>query len=175
MSQRNSGFDRIDFDQYETPEWVTQALLPYIPDSEWILEPACGSGKMATALQATGNTIVANDIQNGTDFLAFYEPQEVIITNPPYSIADAFIKHALYLTRPQGGVGGFVAMLLRCDFDHAKRRAGLFSNHPAFSKKIVLTKRIKWIEGSKGSPSFNHAWFVWDWRHKGKPTIEYSF
>ena len=57
-------------------------------------------------------------------------------------------------------------MLLRTDFDHAKSRQHLFQ-HPAFSKKLVLTKRIKWFEDSKGQPSFNHAWFVWDYRHKG--------
>jgi hypothetical protein len=65
-------------------------------------------------------------------------------------------------------------MLLRTDFDHAKTRWPLFSDCPAFACKIVLTKRIRWIEGSTGSPSFNHAWFMWDWWHKGPPEIAYA-
>jgi hypothetical protein len=39
---------------------------------------------------------------------------------------------------------------------------------------VVLTKRIKWFEGSKGQPSFNHAWFIWDWKHEGAPTLAYG-
>jgi hypothetical protein len=50
-----------------------------------------------------------------------------------------FCAQALKLTAP---VKGFVAMLLRCDFDHAKRRAYLFADCPQFAKKIVLTRRI---------------------------------
>jgi len=30
-------------------------------------------------------------------------------------------------------------MLLRCEFDHAKRRAYLFADCPQFAKRIVLT------------------------------------
>ena len=50
-----------------------------------------------------------------------------------------FTAQALRLTAP---VKGFVAMLLRCDFDHAKGRAYLLADCPQFAKKIVLTRRI---------------------------------
>jgi len=70
--------------------------------------------------------------------------------------------------------GGVVAMLLRTDFDHAKSRGALFADCPAFNKKVVLTKRIKWFEDSKGQPSFNHAWFIWDWMRQGPPTLAYG-
>lgn len=88
---------------------------------------------------------------------------------------DVIREHAIQLMEP---VKGFVAMLMRTDFDHAKSRAHLFANCPAFAKKVVLTKRITWFEpepGAKGkSPSFNHAWFIWDWRHEGAPTLAYA-
>ena len=109
---------------------------------------------------------IAADFPSGVD---------AIITNPPYDLATEFIEHALRLTEPAAGV---VAMLLRTDFDHAKGRAHLFGCCPAFAKKVVLTKRIVWFEpepGEKGkSPSFNHAWFVWDWRHEGAPALAYG-
>ena len=83
--------------------------------------------------------------------------------------------HALKLTAP---VKGFVAMLLRCDFDHAKRRAYLFADCPQFAKKVVLTRRIVWFVEADGkpkaSPSFNHAWFLWDWQHAGPPVVTYG-
>ena len=65
-------------------------------------------------------------------------------------------------------------MLLRTDFDHAKTRSGLFATNPAFAEKLVLTKRITWFEDSRGQPSFNHAWFIWDRKHVGSPVLAYG-
>lgn len=176
MSQRDSGYERKERDLYETPAWVTAALLPHLPSSpDVIWEPACGSGKMVDALLENSEkviTVIGTDIAAGSDFLACADRQgaDAIITNPPYELATEFIQHALNLTEPYG----IVAMLLRTDFDHAKTRAPIFGQHPAFAKKVVLTKRIKWFEDSKGSPSFNHAWFIWNWGNHGAPTLAYG-
>jgi len=176
MSQRDSGYERIGFDAYETPEWVTSALVPFvrgriIPRQTIIHEPAAGSGRMVAALRRCGFFVTATDIMNGDDFLLATENYPAIITNPPYSHATVFIEHALALTKP---VGGIVAMLLRADFDSAQTRNHLFNDCPAFSQKIVLLRRIKWFEKSEGQPSFNHAWYIWDHEHKGPPTLRYA-
>jgi hypothetical protein len=171
MSQRDSGYARKERDLYETPEWVTLALAPHIPRSALIHEPAAGSGKMMRAIAKAGYLVTGNDIETGTDFLQTEAAQEAIVTNPPYALAQEFIEHALKLTWSNFG---FVAMLLRTDYDHAKTRQHLFSGHAAFAKKIVLTKRIQWFEDSKGQPSFNHAWFIWDWKHQGPPVLAYG-
>jgi hypothetical protein len=103
--------------------------------------------------------------------LAKPRPVQAIVSNPPYALAQEFIEHALELMKPCRGI---VAMLLRTDYDHAKTRQHLFSNCPAFAKKIVLTRRIVWFENEKAAPSFNHAWFVFDHRHSGPPTLAYE-
>ena len=178
MSQRDSGYERIERDIYETPEWVTEALVPHLPRKvRNVLEPAMGSGKITRALSAMGISCDGSDIRSGEDFLVMGTPglMDSIITNPPYTLATEFCEHALHLMVP---CHGLVAMLLRTDFDHAKGRAHLFSECPAFAKKVVLRKRITWFEPPKGakgkSPSFNHAWFIWDWQHKGAPTLAYG-
>lgn len=180
MSQRDSGYERKDRDLYETPEWATTAVVPHLPFIDYqAWEPACGGGKMVSALDAAGVKVVKQtDIHTGADFLMWDRPANhvnAIITNPPYELATEFIEHALRLMEPASGV---VAMLLRTDFDHAKSRAHLFRDCPAFAKKVVLTKRIVWFEpepGAKGkSPSFNHAWFIWDWQNEGAPTLAYG-
>ena len=129
---------------------------------------------MARALMKHGIGTTATDIETGEDFLkATRLPFNVtaIVTNPPYALAREFIEHSLALTRP---IKGVVAMLLRTDFDHEKTRQHLFGECPHFWTKLVLTKRIKWFEDSKGQPSFNHAWFIWDWKHQGVPTLAYA-
>lgn len=176
MSQRDSGFERKALDRYETPAWATEAVISHLPfvNGRRVWEPACGSGKMLKVLvDHLGDDVCGTDIETGTDFLSTTKAHDVfgIITNPPYIHAREFCELSLRLMQP---VSGFVAMLLRTDFDHAKTRQHLFNHCSAFARKLVLTKRIKWFEDSKGQPSFNHAWFIWDWQHKGAPTLAYG-
>lgn len=180
MSQRASGYKRKVLDFYPTPAWVTEALLGFLetrPGSVW--EPAAGDGRMVVALH-NRFLVLASDLAQGVDFLkckTLPDPSiRGIITNPPYDQAGAFARHALELTRP---FKGFVAMLLRVDFDSAKLRHDLFRDCPAWSRKIVLTRRIVWFVNPKtgkpdASPSENHAWFLWDWQHEGDARVSYA-
>jgi hypothetical protein len=180
MSQRDSGYARKANDFYATPSWVTKALVPFIPKRiNRVWECACGDGQMVKPLKESGFDVIPTDIDNsGWDFLAmpaWANPFDAIITNPPFDLATQFIEQALRFTEPNAG---FVAMLLRTDFDHAKSRTHLFRDSPVFSCKVALLKRIVWFvedDGKpKASPSFNHAWYVWDWKHEGPPTIAYG-
>lgn len=179
MSQRGSGYSRVTLDEYSTPAWCVEALLGFIHTRLGALwEPACGTGQMVRVLR-NQFLVLATDVQGGTDFLkveALPNPGiRGIVTNPPYDLAEEFCAHALKLTAP---VKGFVAMLLRVDFDSAKTRAHLFRDCPAFAKKIVLTKRIAWFVEADGkpkaSPSYNHCWMLWNHDHVGPPTIAYA-
>jgi hypothetical protein len=173
MSQRESGYQRMPLDRYETPSWVTLGLVPHLPKiNGGIWEPASGGGKMIAALRQAGFDVIGSDIADGVDFLHHPSPKTgicAIITNPPYALAREFIEHALDLDDVR-----VVAMLLRTDFDHAATRAHLFADCPMFAKKVVLTKRIRWFEDSNGSPSFNHCWMIWDRQHQGPPTLTYA-
>lgn len=195
MSQRNSEYARIERDAYQTPPHVTEYLLPHIPEEIGLIwEPAYGKGQMADVLARRG-PVYGTDIDpacapcgepvdflldNGEEFCRQIKMQTSkrragIITNPPYIHAAEFCRRALQLTEPHWG---FVAMLLKTDFDHAVTRKDLFADHPAWAKRIVLTKRIRWFEpvpGEKSSgPSENHAWFIWDWTQRGPATLAYA-
>ncbi len=190
MSQRNSGYERKDRDLYETPDWVTEALLPFIPHGASIWEPACASGKICKILKENKHKVYATDLVTnygvtGVDFLGndtmYLPPVDGIITNPPFNkAAEAFIRRSLKLMKPQLG---YVAMLLPVDFDSGKTRRDMFEDCPAWATKLILTSRITWFDpppGAKGkSPSQNHAWFIWDWARGTrciKPaTMEYHF
>jgi len=180
MSQRDSGYRRKERDFYETPWWVTETLIQRVRLAEMcrtVWEPAQGTGKMARVLEAAGFRVIGSDIDDGTDFLSAAMPAgaDAIVTNPPYELGQEFCERALQHAET---VNGVVAMLLRTDFDHAKRRTHLFRDCPAFSKKLVLMQRIAWFVEADGkpraSPSFNHAWYIWDWKNAGPPTIVYG-
>lgn len=187
MGLYESTYVRIEHDQYETPAWVTEALLPYLGRGCLrIWEPCSGTGRMVRVL-AAGHDVYASDLFvpsehpeiHRVDFLhaesdiSFY-PYDGIVTNPPFGReAPKFVRRALELTRKRRG---FVAMLLPMNWDTAATRRDLFDECPAFCRKIVLTRRIVWFEQTekRKSPKENHAWFYRCHRYRGAPTIAYA-
>ena len=171
MSQRHSEYQRRPNDDYATPPWVAQVIAPSLRQQALHLwDPACGAGQLVQALRAEGFQVVGTD----DDFLARtalpHDRLDAIVTNPPYGIggrlACQFIAHAIELAP-------FTAMLLRVDFDSGKTRTHLFRDCPPFAQKVVLLDRIMWFPGDAG-PSTNHAWFIWNSRHRGPATIDYA-
>ena len=180
-----SGYDRIEADHYNTPHENLNCLLQHVNIHEKVWECAVGKGNLAEQLHDFGHTVWSSDIidygfderftlSNFLEQTALPDPSiKAIVTNPPYfeDMPEQFIRHALRLMKP---VNGQVAMFLRNEYDCSKGRMDLFGMAP-FHKKIIVTKRPRWVEGSKGSPRHNYAWFVWDWRHKAGPAaITYS-
>lgn len=185
MAQRFSGRVRKERDDYPTPSWVTETVIPHLKamGANRVWELAAGEGGMATALTNAGLHVVSTDLENGIDFLNDKTwPRNIVrrvddvVTNPPYGkqgkIAEEFIARALELTRPRNGL---VAMLLKPDFDSGSTRRRFFADCPAWGCKLVLLKRIVWFKSLNGmEPSENHVWYIWSWRHTGPPTIYYS-
>jgi hypothetical protein len=177
MSRRDSTYERKERDQYNTPDWVTQLLIPHLPDpTHKIWEPACGAGSMVRVLADNGYSVHASDIVDGESFFDAPTTHDCdgIVTNPPYTDCAVFIQHALDVMMPKYG---FVCMLLPSDFSYAKSRRNLFADCPIFKKKIEIIRRIVWFErddGKRPAPSENHAWCIWDWRHRGPPTLAWA-
>jgi hypothetical protein len=175
MSRRSSGYARQADDIYETPNWVTQVVAPYLRQHclcPW--DPANGpTSKIAQVLRDGGFNVVTTNDNFLTRKSLPYVRIDGICTNPPYGfggrLACQFIEHALELVP-------VVVMLLRIDFDSGKTRTNLFRDCPAFVGKIVLLDRIEWFERRKGAPgsSENHCWFIWNAKHRGPPTIQYA-
>ena len=90
-------------DELYTPEEAVKVILPYIPDNVRVIwEPTAITGsKIVSVLEEAGYKVVKSHIKEGKDFFT-YEPEEydMIITNPPYSIKDKFLKRAFQLEKP---------------------------------------------------------------------------
>jgi hypothetical protein len=178
----NLGYARAQLDHYPTPPDVTQALLPFLQlhrGARHIWEPACGNGAMAKVLGANGYAVRATDIRHygyaeqetePLDFLKSATAAEMIVTNPPYELAEEFIRQAITLTQDRIGVA---ALLLRHEYDCASGRNDLFSQMP-FARKITLLWRPRWIPDTTTSPRFPYAWFLWDHMWTGGPKLSYA-
>lgn len=180
-----AGFQRVEGDRYYTEHWVTRALLAKVRFRGLIWEPAAGRGDIADVMVEGGYKVMCSDIEGPrlgcmgaaeSDFLTHTSPGDgtfSIVTNPPYTHAEEFVRHALELTKRSGGM---VAMLFRNEYDCAAGRRDLFEME-AFSTKLVLTRRPRWIDGLEQqsfSPRHNFAWYLWDWNHAGSAKIVWT-
>jgi len=93
---------------------------------------------------------------------------ECILTNPPFSLAEEFVEHALELCP-------HVIMLLRLAFLESERRSrildtGSLARIHVFRRRLPMMHRDSWT-GPKASSAMAFAWFVWDRGHIGPATI----
>ena len=173
-----SGYERVEHDLYETPAWCTEVLLRHVVFQRKILEPAAGRGAIAKVLSKNNYEPICQDLmvrdyvpcEKFNFFKREYVPKSFdIITNPPYDVAEKFVRHALEITV----MGQKVAMLLRNEWDCAYTRSDLF-NHNCFRMKIVLTRRPRWVADSTGAPRHNYAWYIWDHNWFAPPELIYD-
>lgn len=176
MSATNRGAKRTESDFYATPlETVYSFLDVYdgIKETDSILEPSAGNGNIIQALRDRGfkNHIDAIELREEErynllgkadrvgifNFLTESVPYryDVIIGNPPYSLAREFVDKSLTLLNP----GGRLIFLLRTAFLESKKRfmwwqdrlpSGLYTlhNRPSFT--------------GKGTDATSYSFFVWD-------------
>jgi hypothetical protein len=174
---RHSLVDRKD-DLYETPACAARALLAVeqLPEGA-IWEPACGPGAIVRVLRAAGHEVWSTDLvdygspdqdQAGIEFLMEHgtAPYFIgsIVTNPPFKLADQFVRHALLLC-PR------VYMLLRLAFLESERRnaileSGWLKRVYVFRKRLPMMHRAGW-DGPRASSALAFAWFCWDRAHRG--------
>lgn len=166
ISGGNSATGRRQSDFYPTPPEATIALVQFLrlEHGTVVWEPAFGEGDMGQALGACGLTVYGTDIRAGQDFLVRDHPDGIdapfnwIITNPPFSLAEEFIRHAAKIGKP-------FAMLLKSQYWHAAKRARLFREIPP-SYVLPLTWRPDFLFKEHGdkkgaSPLMDVMWCVW--------------
>ena len=147
MSATNRGCERKAYDFYATPPETVRAFLANfdgISAGDRILEPSAGNGQIVKVLREGGydNRIdavelrpeergaleaLADNVTIGSFF--DYEPDcgyDVIIGNPPYSLALDFINKSLELLHP----GGLLIFLLRTNFLESEKRFKWWQEHP---------------------------------------------
>lgn len=148
MSSANRGRARNKDDLYETPYWLIEAEVPRIKQiltdaynmdgrQPTIWEPCAGNGRIVRVLKHffPGVEIIATDIgefddlDEVIDFLECEAPiqgshYDLIISNPPFFLAQEIIQHAQTQIQPRGSV----LMLERLNFFGTKKREPWLGN-----------------------------------------------
>lgn len=173
--------NRANHDYYATPPVCTEALLriePQLLDAH-IVEPCCGEGHISKVLKQHGCRVSSSDLidrgygRTGVDFLRMHKLQgDVVASNPPFSHAAEFVRHALALDARS------VVMLLKLQFLETADRSDLIEDcwlqHRASLQRVhVFKNRVAlWKNGKphKGG-MFALGWFVWSRARQAHPHI----
>ena len=143
-------------------------------------EPACGAGHIAKVLEEYGYEVVASNLvdrgfgETGVDFLRVPTPRaRCLITNPPFSLDEEFVLHALDLGYEIAIF--FLRLKWLCGADRYRR---IMAPYPP-CLVLPFIERIKFYAGDTAideQPGWNtedFAWFVWRKGFIGKPTIDW--
>jgi hypothetical protein len=180
MAQRMEPKDSPD--DFPTPPWATRGLLEHIVgDTKSLskltcLEPACGAGHMAKVLKEYFAKVQSSDAfsygyGNVRDFVEeTYDNDSFdwVITNPPFRLAEEFVRLALPIARKG------VAILARTVFlESVGRYQGIFRQAPP-TKFAQFVERVPMVRGRldiKASTATGYAWLVWEKQTDGLPRL----
>lgn len=131
---------------------------------------------MSRVLEANGYRVLSTDLvdrgygEGNHDFFTSSYVADHIVTNPPYILAEQFVRNSLTKTT------GKVAMLCKLAFLEGAKRRAFFAETP-LARVYVFSKRISlYRNGEKGSYSSSmiaFAWFVWEHGYEGEPVIRW--
>lgn len=176
---------RRALDNYPTPATAVHALLDHAEREGWIgagsevLDPACGAGSILDVARERGHSTRGLELHAGraaqaqarghrvqrVDALSAPWPGcNVILMNPPYSHAEAFLSLALGVYRGRSRV---ICALLRMTFLGSVRRIDFHRAHPA--QLLVLSRRMSF--NGEGRDNSDSAWFCWGPIPKGPPVV----
>lgn len=140
---------REKFDNLYTPYNAVIPLLKYIPRGITVWE-CCdfGNSKITELLKAHGCKVISTDKKENFFEYKPYENFDMIITNPPYSLKDEFIKKCYEWNKP-------FCLLLPITSLEGKARGEMFRNYGI--EVLVLDGRVQFVKGK--SNWFNTSWF----------------
>lgn len=168
-----------EHDYYATDPRAVEILLENETFNHKIWEPACGEGHISKVLESAGYDVYSSDLI----YRGFGDPTPLdflnetlenfdgdIVTNPPFNVAEKFIRQALASVRDSHKV----AMFLRFTFLGGKRRRDLFRSFPPktmylFSGRVECGKNGV-FENKTG---VDYVWVVWEKGFHGDPIIKW--
>ena len=165
-------------DLYPTSPEATPKLIEAEPLPHVLWEPCCGTGTIVKALRQAGHRVVATDLHDwgcprsraGVDFLTQRRAPagtEGIVFNPPYRLANAFVRHALTLVP-------LVVALVPLTFQESIGRSdllegGALARIHVFRERLTMMHRCGWT-GRKARTRMAFNWLAWERDHRGDPT-----
>lgn len=191
MSSTNRGGKQVPDGNYATPMWAIRVVLPLLPRATRVLDPAAGRGNIlravseyygsrdepyvlagieldpkraqaAALIDRVSTVLLANSLLLDVTWDLCDGAPDLIITNPPFVLAEAMLRKALKSVAP----GGTVCFLLPLPFISGGCRKAFWEKaatafNPVMPDVHVLTKRPSFRKiRNSSNDSVEYAWFI---------------
>ena len=170
-------------DYYIEPAWCSERLFAVEKFSGWIVDPACGSGRIIASAHAAGLPAYGTDKVKRSDRCDFTQdflsdnwfpiPYRVdnMVSNPPFGVAQKFAETALERARKK------VALLLPTAWVQGNKRSRWLATTP-LRRVLFIAPRPSMPPGpvieagiEPGGGTMDYAWFIWHLGFDGKPEL----
>lgn len=169
---------------YQTPAWAIDAILDVELTTDTVLDPCAGLGLISDTCLRRGLSVEAFDVEDwhgkfpgqprprvpiqNVDFLGWTGDLtfDTVIMNPPFSLAEEFVDHALALNARK------VICFQRQAWRESVSRRQWWEKTPPVRVWVCGARATCWrfdlleARGHKGGSAVSMAWYVWERGHK---------
>lgn len=175
------GGDRLDF--YPTPRWCTELLFEHaykVSDGYWptvrsVLDPAAGDGAILDVARERGFSTYGLELDpvraeaarakghqmgQGDALERSWPRADMAVANPPYTLAEAFVRKALEWRHCRMNECRIYTLLRLSFLEPTQTRRELLG---AYCPDVLILPRRPVFDG-RGTDSITSAWFCWPGR-----------
>ncbi len=182
---------------FRTPRYAFEPLFDYAPEwfSGTIIDPSAGDGRMVALAVERGNTrlhlvgdispderarwaanpLLADVEQYVGDYLTEFRTEDMfdtLITNPPFTKAQAFVERA------KEHVDGHICILQSVAWMGTQKRSRWLQNGSGLRWVLNLARRPRWEfddNGGGASNIWDFAWYIFEPGYTGRPEVDWLF
>jgi hypothetical protein len=184
-ASNHSDTEREANDFYASDPQCAIDLLNVLPELDQIWECSCGQGHLAKEFDKVGKLARASDLIDRNygeiqDFLntGVFEANKAtkpfldIVTNPPYSLAEAFLLQAMGLLQENR----YYCALLKITWLEGKARRKIFEQYPpkfvyVYSQRINCAKNGEFNKYK--ATAICYCWYIWQKGFKGDTVVRW--
>lgn len=159
MSSTNGNV--IAQEHYPTPVNLVKAITDQliIKRGDTFLEPCRADGNIYNQINLPDSRKSWAEIRDGVDYLnTEFKQQDIIMTNPPFSLTCEFLTKSLSELKPDGTL----MYLQRVNFLGSINRLPFWELVGMPDKFPVVVPRPKFVKQMKNTDSCEYAWFIYD-------------
>lgn len=149
----------IDKEHYPTPVALIAELMTHmvIKPTDLFLEPCRADGNIYNQVQLPESQKYWAELRDGVDYLNTPFPmQDIIITNPPFSLTCEFLEKSLSELKPDGTL----VYLQRVNFLGSIKRLSFWSKVGLPDKTPIIVPRPSFVKGA--TDSCEYMWLIYD-------------
>ena len=178
-------WERDPYDWYVEPHECSAALFQLEVFDGRVWDPACGAGRIVEVALSLGIDAVGSDIVSRSDYCVatsdFLKPSFTpefrhIVVNPPFSIAEEFVRRAISILPRDGKLAVILPLVWLSGFSSKRDwlpRSPLKTVFPISPRPSMPPGKVIEAGVRPGNGTKDFAWLVWQSGYTGAAEVKF--